>query len=280
MPRVVVASYNVHGGVDGWGRPFDVVEACRRVDADVLMLQESWSPDDGVSMAQTVARRLGYAAVELSFARGRIVAPSVVASEVASDRWGPHLWARSVHGMRIDRRNVESARPRGRERARSARKPVQRGAWGIAVLSRLPVQGSQTVDLGKLPTDPSRRGAIVVDVELPGTTLPLRVAGTHLAHLSQGSPLHINALRRALHSLSPVPSVLAGDMNLWGPPLVMLFPGWARAVRGRTWPAWWWRPVAQSDHILVRRSVKVESGEVLRIDGSDHLPLRATLVIE
>src|ERR1700684_650264 len=105
MPRVVVASFNVHGGVDGWGRPFDVVEACRRIDADVLMLQESWSPDDGVSMAETVARQLGYVAVELSFARGRIVAPG----DVASDRWGPRLWARNVHGMRLDRRKVESA---------------------------------------------------------------------------------------------------------------------------------------------------------------------------
>ena len=177
MTRVVVASYNVHGGVDGWGRPFDVVAACRRVDADVLTLQESWCPDDGVSMAQTVARQLGYEAVELSFARGRIVAPPDVASDVASDRWGPHLWARSLHGMRLDRRQVESPRQRDRDRARSARRPAQRGAWGIAVLSRLPVQGSQTVDLGKLPTDPSRRGAIVVDVELPGTGLPLPRGG-------------------------------------------------------------------------------------------------------
>jgi len=276
MTRVVVASYNVHGGVDGWGRPFDVVAACRQVDADVLILQETWSPDDGVSMAQSVARRLGYDAVELFFARGRIVAPP----DVAPDRWGPRLWARNVHGMRLDRPHPESARHRDRDGARSDHKAVQRGAWGIAVLSRLPVQGSQTIDLGKLPTDPCRRGAIVVDVELPGTGIPFRVAGTHLAHLSQGSPLHITALRGALHDLAPVPAVLAGDMNLWGPPLTMLFPGWARAVRGRTWPAWWWWPFAQSDHILVRRAVKVESGEVLRIGGSDHLPLRATLVIQ
>lgn len=273
MTRVVVASYNVHGGVDGWGRPFDVVAACRLVDADILMLQESWCPDSGVSMAQDVARQLGYAAVELAFARGRIVAPP----DIATDRWGPHLWARNVHGMRLDR---HAGSPGRRDHARSGHRPAQRGSWGIAVLSRLPVKGSRTIDLGKLPTDPSRRGAIVMDVELPGTEVPFRVAGTHLAHLSQGSPRHIRALRRALHDLNPVPGVLAGDMNLWGPPLILLFPGWLRVVRGRTWPAWWWRPLAQSDHILVRGSVTVESGEVLRVGGSDHLPLRATLVIE
>jgi endonuclease/exonuclease/phosphatase family metal-dependent hydrolase len=39
-------------------------------------------------------------------------------------------------------------------------------------------------------------------------------------------------------------------------------------------------PVAQPDHILVRGSVTVESGEVLRITESDHLPIRASLVID
>ena len=273
MTRVVVASYNVHGGVDGWGRPFDVVAACRQVDADVLMLQESWCPDSGESMAQDVAHQLGYVAVELPFARGRIVVPP----DVVSDRWGPRLWARNSHGMRLDRHVGPAGQ---RDRPRSARRASQRGSWGIAVLSRLPVKGSRTIDLGKLPTDPSRRGAIVMDVELPGAGIPFRVAGTHLAHLSQGSPRHIHALRRALHDLDPVPSVLAGDMNLWGPPLNLLFSGWVRAVRGRTWPAWWRWPLAQSDHILVRGPVKVEEGEVLRVGGSDHLPLRATLVIE
>jgi endonuclease/exonuclease/phosphatase family metal-dependent hydrolase len=51
-------------------------------------------------------------------------------------------------------------------------------------------------------------------------------------------------------------------------------------VRGRTWPTWSKWPVAQPDHILVRGSVTVESGEVLPITESDHLPVRAALVID
>src|SRR5579864_8644596 len=102
MRPLTVASFNVHGGVDGWGRPFDVVEACREIGADVLMLQESWAPDGGVSVAEQVARQLGYVAVELAFARGRIAAPQVV----GDPRWGPRLWARSHHGMRLDRRRA------------------------------------------------------------------------------------------------------------------------------------------------------------------------------
>jgi endonuclease/exonuclease/phosphatase family metal-dependent hydrolase len=276
MPPLTVASFNVHGGVDGWGRPFDVVEACREIGADVLMLQESWAPDDGVSVAEEVARQLGYVAVELAFARGRIAAPQVV----GDPRWGPRLWARSHHGMRLDRRRA-TATGHGVP-AKSGRVVSGRGTWSIAVMSRLPVTHSQTIDLGQLPTDPARRGAIVVDVDLPGAA-PFRVVGTHLAHLSQGSPRQIGALRRALNTLIPAPDVLAGDMNLWGPPLALLFPGWSRAVRGRTWPTWWSWPLVQSDHVLVRdavrASVTVVTGEVLRIAGSDHFPVRASLVI-
>ena len=64
----VVASYNVHGGVDGFGRPFDVVGACRQVDADVLVLQETWSPDEGRSLAHRVGDTLGYHVEELAMA--------------------------------------------------------------------------------------------------------------------------------------------------------------------------------------------------------------------
>jgi endonuclease/exonuclease/phosphatase family metal-dependent hydrolase len=275
MPSLVVASFNVHGGVDGWGRPFDVVEACREVGADVLMLQESWAPDSGVSVAEHVARQLGYESVELPFARGRMAAPM----DHGNPQWGPHLWARSSHGMRLDRRRAAAT---GQGAARPGRAVSERGTWSIAVLSRRPVTHTQTIDLGQLPADPARRGAIVMDLDLDGAT-PFRVVGTHLAHLSQGSPRQIGALRRSLKTLEPAPVVLAGDMNLWGPPLTLLLPGWSRAVRGRTWPTWWSWPLVQSDHVLVRdaarESVTVVTGEVLHIAGSDHFPVRVSLVI-
>lgn len=273
MPRLVVASFNVHGGVDGWGRPFDVVDACRRIGADVLMLQECWLPDGGVSTTEHVASQLGYTSVELAFARGRIVGPP----DGPVQRWGPRLLSHSVHGLRLDHRRSMSADQRAVARGRLP--PHERGTWTIAVLSKVPVTGSQTIDLGKLPTDPARRGAIVVDLQLEPSGSPVRMVGTHLAHLSQGSPRHIAALRRTLNGMTPVPCVLAGDMNLWGPPLVALLPGWSRAVRGRTWPTWTRLPVAQPDHILVRGPVRVDSGEVVPVTESDHLPVRAALVI-
>ena len=286
MPEVVVASYNVHGGVDGWGRPFDVVGACRQVDADVLVLQESWTPDGGQSVGRRVADALGATVVELALARGKLFEPPPGAGR----RWGPRLWERRANGLRLDARAARRRAPPLSRAPAGPRSPV-RGTWGIAVLSRARVMRSQTIDLGQLRSDPAHRGAIVLDVEVEGSGL--RVVGTHLSHLSQGSPLHIQRLRRALRAMGSAdaivdPSavgpavtgaVLAGDMNLWGPPLSAMFPGWARAVRGRTWPTWFLRPLAQSDHILVSRSVGVRDAAVVPVGGSDHFPVRARLVL-
>jgi len=292
MPEVVVASYNVHGGVDGWGRPFDVVGACRRVGADVLVLQESWTPDGGQSVGRRVADALGATVVELALARGRLFAPP----PDAGGGWGPRLWERRANGLRLDARAAGRRGPRPAP-ARAGTRSPQRGTWGIAVLSRARVVRSETLDLGQLRNDPAHRGAIVLEVEVEGSGL--RVVGTHLSHLSQGSPLHIRRLRRALRAMGGADervdrravapaitgtpavtgTVLAGDMNLWGPPLSAMFPGWARAVRGRTWPTWFPRPIAQSDHILVSRSVRVQDAAVVRVGESDHFPVRARLVI-
>jgi hypothetical protein len=74
---VTLATFNVHMGVDGWGRPFDVVSRCAALGADVLVMQESWAPDDGdPSTARRVADALGYDLVrEEGLAHGRLFAP-------------------------------------------------------------------------------------------------------------------------------------------------------------------------------------------------------------
>ena len=72
--------------------------------------------------------------------------------------------------------------------------------------------------------------------------------------------------------------MVAGDCNLWGPGVVSVFPGWRRAVRGRTYPAP--RPHSQIDHVLVRDDVEIVSGEVLAATPSDHRPVRARLRAE
>jgi len=261
-----VASFNVHAGVDGLGRPYDVVTACRRLDADVLVLQETWSPYAGEALADRVGSALGYQVEQMAMTPARLsTAPTPTGS---SPSWGPVLLQRGPHGLRVGERHSR--------RRPSPLLPVEHGTWGLAVLVRVKARSVTTLDLHQLRRDPARRGAIVVEVDLDGR--PLRVVGTHLSHLSHGSVFQLRTLRRLL-AHTATPTVLLGDMNMWGPPLSALLPGWRRVVRGRTWPAW--RPVAQLDHILVTAGVRaIGPGEVVPVTGSDHRPVRVRLALE
>jgi len=271
-----VASYNVHGGVDGWGRPYDAVEVCRRIDADVLVLQESWHPDGGTDLAHRVGESLGYAVTSFALCRGRMLASTVSVADRSS--WGPRPWggARQRRAMEVAPRDASTRRrfAQGTSPAEGERRP---GTLGLAVLTRLERSHGEVWDLGLLRRDVGRRAAILVDVAVPGSDRVLTVVGVHMSHLSHGSPVQF---RRLAHRLRHRPGdvVLTGDMNLWGPPLSAIFPGYRRVVRGRTWPAW--RPIVQSDHVLVsQRLAGRVAGEVMSLAGSDHLPVRARLAL-
>jgi len=264
--QFVVASFNLHAGVDGWGRPFDWLEACRALEADVLALQESWRPDDGPGLAETIASTLGYERHEHSLASGRVARPDPRADR----RWMPSLDWRSVnHSLYLD-----SERPLSRRVTRSERfRLAQPGSWDIAVLTRLPVVRTEVIELGRLWRDRARRAALVVWVEVGGRQVP--VVATHMPHLTYGSPLHYRRLAGALDRVVGAgPAVVAADMNLWGPPVRLLLPGWRRAVVGKTWPSW--RPHSQVDHIVVR-GLSMGGGEVRPDAGSDHRPILARL---
>jgi endonuclease/exonuclease/phosphatase family metal-dependent hydrolase len=241
-----------------------VVAAAKATDADVLVLQECWTPDAdrAQSTAAVVAGALGYDFVEHPLARGRRAGPD----PAATDRWmAPLDWRSGAHAIFLD-----SHRALPRRQARSARyADAAPGTWGIAVLSRQEVTAHRVLDLGHLLLDRCQRAAIMV--ELSGGPI---VVGTHMSHLSCGSPVHFRRLARLLAPVE-APIVLAGDMNLWGPPVGLFFNGWRRPVRGRTWPAW--RPHSQVDHLLVRGALAVRGGEVLPAAGSDHRAVRVDL---
>jgi endonuclease/exonuclease/phosphatase family metal-dependent hydrolase len=265
--EVTVASFNLHAGIDGWGRTFDVAAACRDIDADVLVLQEVWKPAGLPSMATEIASELGYSMAWRTMAEGRRGRPHPRASE---------SWMR-IGDYRSESNSLflDSERPVSRRVRASVRyQEAEPGAWGLAVLSRLPVTKERVVDLGRLPVDRAMRAAVLLDVDVGGRTLV--AGGTHMSHLTSGSPLQYLRLRHRLERMvGQAPAVLAGDMNLWGPPTEILLHGWRRAVIGRTWPAW--RPHSQVDHILVRGPVTVREASVLPDFGSDHRAVRVRL---
>ncbi len=201
MADLTVASYNVH-----WGRgprglgypPFDVVGACRSLDADVLVLQESWRPPNGLADHERVAADLGMeVAVEVSLAHSDLEPY-------------PHVRPRSNDG--------DGA-----------------GSWSVALLSRLPISATRIGRLPDLRLDAVHRALLVADVIVGDTVLT--VLGTHMAHLHTGVALHTRALRRALPEPHH-PAVLVGDLNMWGWCIDLMAPrGWRRTVKGKTYPA-------------------------------------------
>ena len=243
MPELTVASFNVHWGrgkgKDGFPE-FDVPAACASFDADVIVLQESWAPDQGIAQHDAVADALGMRAVAVPMARARLEPK-------------PRLLARATDG--------ETAGD---------------GSWSLAVVTRKPIRASRVIPLPQLPLDSWRRVLLHVELDVDGTNLAM--IATHFAHLEFGAPFQACALRRGLPPADR-PGVLVGDMNMWGWTIAAMTPRtWRRAVRGKTWSAP--TAHHQIDHLLVTPSVEVVRGEVLPHHGSDHLPIRARLRVK
>jgi endonuclease/exonuclease/phosphatase family metal-dependent hydrolase len=261
---LTLATFNVHMGVDGWGRPYDLIGQCRSLHADILIMQESFAPADGSpSTAERVAAELGYDVVaEVALAGVRVSDRSPSTSK----RWAP--WPsllRTAFHVERERRST-GAKPH--------RPGSRRGRLGVAMLSRLPVDDVAVLHLNQLRRDPARRVVISCTTTLGGRSVS--IFGTHMSHISHGSHAQYRQLRAQLPH-PDVAAVLAGDMNLWGPPVNSFFPAWRRAVTGRTWPSK--HPHSQVDHVLITPPLSVVDGRVVERSGSDHRPVVVTLAL-
>src|SRR5207245_2087618 len=128
---------------------FDVLEACRRLDADVLALQEVWRPDHETSAAEDVADKLGYQIHEMWTGRA-VVEPTC-----------------HIVGHTGD--------------------PVGTGDWGQALLTRVPRGPVTEHRLDGFLFDPNDRAVMTTDIEIDGGTLT--VCASHFPHLEHISPL-------------------------------------------------------------------------------------------
>jgi endonuclease/exonuclease/phosphatase family metal-dependent hydrolase len=257
-----VASFNVHMGVDGWGRPYDLLGECSALDADILILQEAWTPDNGTpGTAALVADHLGYAVIgEAHLAHGQLYEP--MATETS--RWAPML-GQVRKTLRLDHERFTV--PAG-----SHDRAAGRGRWGLAVLAQVTCRNVEVLSLGKLRRDPATRAVVRCRADVGDAELAIH--GTHMSHITHWSPAQYRRLARLLPPIDQ-PALLAGDMNMWGPPASSFFRGWRRGVVGRTWPAQ--RPHSQLDHILVTPALRVIDARVADASGSDHRPVVVTL---
>lgn len=262
-----MATCNLHAGIDAWGRRFDARRALAALDADVLLLQECWT-DEGASstFVQEVAHDLGGDSREVVLARGRRADPHPNP---------PAAWHRrrsyldGDHSLYLDQDLAYSKRLTDSSRYQTATP----GTFSLGVVSTHPIVDSTTIPLGRLPRDRVHRSLLEVRLDVEGTEL--RVICVHMTHLTYGSPKHFATLRRVATEQAARPTVIGGDMNLWGPLVQAQIPGFTRAIKTKTWPAW--KPHSHVDHLLVNDQVRVVSAEVGTFMGSDHLPVRAAI---
>jgi endonuclease/exonuclease/phosphatase family metal-dependent hydrolase len=230
-----LASVNLHCGLDHRGVPFSVKAAAAALGTDVILVQENWRPEGSTSLAASAAADCGY--------------PYVAELDLVVDT--------PLADLDVVRGDV----------------PDGTGAWGLAIVSRLPLRRCTTVDLGAARGDVvGQRLAQVVEIPL-GDQAVLRVVNVHLTHRLAHGPAQLRQLVAGLGDGS-VPTVIAGDLNLCRPTAYLARP-YRLAVRGRTWPAR--RPIVQIDHALAGRGVTVTRAWVGPDVGSDHLPVQVTL---
>ncbi|MGZ6996145.1 MAG: endonuclease/exonuclease/phosphatase family protein, partial [Acidimicrobiia bacterium] len=153
--------------------------------------------------------------------------------------------------------------------------PGPPGTCGIAVLSRLPVSNVSDVALPHAQGDVvEQRHSLVLTVSVDG--MPVTIGGMHASHRLWGSLPQVRRVNRALVETGNA-SVLAGDLNMWGPVVGLVLRNRTRAVRGRTWPAHY--PHSQIDHIWIDDALTALDGGIGPATDSDHRPIWARLEV-
>nr|WP_269205334.1 endonuclease/exonuclease/phosphatase family protein [Motilibacter aurantiacus] len=241
------------------GDPENLRKAVRLLDVDVLALQE-------VDRHQTRS--------------GGVDQTAIVAEEMGAECWRfvPALVGTPGQTWRAAGPGDEEVDGRG------SHEPA---AYGIAIVSRLPVLQWRVVRLRPVPTvapvllrddngkrrwvwvrDEPRTAVIAVVETAEG---PVTVANTHLSFIPGWNAAQLRRLVSALGD-DPRPQLLVGDLNMPGKLPSGLCREWKQLANAKTWPAH--TPRAQLDHVLGRGQLPpVVRSEAVELPLSDHRAL-------
>jgi endonuclease/exonuclease/phosphatase family metal-dependent hydrolase len=255
--------------------------AVRSLDADVLALQEvdrGQARSQGADLAAVAAEAMG--ARDHRFAAALVGPPGAWSAAPHEDRVG---------GPGAAAADATAALPAtAPERLEALVDPSPREpAYGVALISRLPVTSWRVVRVPPLPRPVPMlvgrplRPAVVRDeprvaiaAEVAADAGTLTVATTHLSFVPGWNLLQLRRLVRTLGcEVGPGPLVLTGDLNT-GARRAAWVSGLTGLAAGRTFPAP--EPRTQLDHLL-GRGVRASDGAVHHLPVSDHRALGVTL---
>ena len=264
MAVLRVATFNLLHGmatVSGTSDPDLLTAAVRRVDADVIGLQE----------------------VDRGAERSSGVDQCALVADALDAPW--HRFAPTVHG-------TPSPTPSWTAASAVDGQDTVGPTYGIALVSRLPVRswwvrrfGPSRVPL-PLPVPSAKTGrprlAIIPDeprlalaAVVEGPAGPFTVVTTHLSFVPGWNVRQLRAIT-AWVARMPRPVLLVGDLNLPGR-LPSRLTRWRPLVSAPTYPVW--RPRAQLDHILALGldGEHVRQAQPWTLPVSDHCALTVDL---
>jgi len=85
---MILASLNLHGGRRADGTPFDVVTACRQLQADMIVLQEAWWPAGRPDPVAEAADALGHRVLRADLVAGTDLHSLGIAADASRGQWG------------------------------------------------------------------------------------------------------------------------------------------------------------------------------------------------
>jgi len=85
---MILASLNLHGGRRADGTPFDVAAACRRLQADMIVLQEAWWPAGRPDPVAEAAHSLGHNILRADLLTATDLRSLGIAAEAGRGQWG------------------------------------------------------------------------------------------------------------------------------------------------------------------------------------------------
>jgi endonuclease/exonuclease/phosphatase family metal-dependent hydrolase len=156
-------------------------------------------------------------------------------------------------------------------------RPNSIGWHGNALLVRksADIQFARRHEIPKLEP----RGAISADITIHGETV--RFVGAHLGLVKRFRQQQIRSITEQLDALSPLPTLIMGDLNEWRPggSLTHFGESYAIATPGPSFHSS--RPVASLDRIILCNRLDLLNGAVHMSDlakiASDHLPIYADI---
>ena len=162
MPTFTLVSFNAHAGLSprrrGVCAPYDLASVLRGFDTDVIVVQESWWPDDAPAAVEEAAADLGAKLFAMQFGRATLYP------------W-PHVLRRDLAG---------------------------RGSMGLSIITKLPAREIARVAVGRVPADPPpERGAIHLELDVEGSTVDL-VGLHLSSRLPYGPPMQLRRIASAV----------------------------------------------------------------------------------